>query len=104
MKTAIYIEDGITQLVITPESEFEKDALKTLREKRIEAKLFEGSFYDCRGGWVRQSAHMTRGMYDSYHDSRDSSLILVARERPPDTIPAVLDDAQPVPSNGGGNG
>jgi hypothetical protein len=82
LKTAIYIEDGLVQLVITPETEFEKDAMKTLREKRIDAKLFEGTFYDCRGGWVRQSALQHRGMYDNYNDKRDESLILVARERP----------------------
>ena len=79
MKTAIYIEDGLVQLVITPETEFEKDAMKTLREKRIDAKLFEGTFYDCRGGWVRQTALQHRGEYSSYYDRHDESLILVAR-------------------------
>ncbi len=49
MKTVIYIEDGIVQLVITPETEFEKNALSTLKEKPLDAKMFSGSFYDCRG-------------------------------------------------------
>lgn len=84
MKTAIYIEDGIVQLVITPETEFEKNALNTFRDKPLEAKLFSGGFYDCRGGWIRQNAYYSpRGMYDSYDDNgRDASLILVARETP----------------------
>lgn len=30
MKTAIYVEDGTVQLVITPESDFEKNALSTM--------------------------------------------------------------------------
>jgi len=51
MKTAIYIEDGVVQLVITPESEFEKDSIKIFENNCIDAKLFSGSFYDCRGGW-----------------------------------------------------
>lgn len=77
MKTAIYIEDGTVQLVITPETEFEKNALTTLRDKAIDAKLFAGSFYDCRGGWVRQSAYYDRGAYRSYSTDRDDhSLIL----------------------------
>lgn len=57
MKTAIYIEDGTVQLVITPETEFEKNAIASFSEKPLEAKVFAGSFYDCRGGWVRQSQH-----------------------------------------------
>ena len=55
MKTAIYIEDGVVQLVVTPESEFEKNALTSFEDKELETKIFNGTFYDCRGGWVRQS-------------------------------------------------
>lgn len=73
MKTAIYIEDGVVQLVITPESQFEKDALRSFDGNEVRAQVFTGSFYDCRGGWVRQSHH-----YHStpYGDSNDRSLIL----------------------------
>ena len=83
MKTAIYIEDGVVQLVITPETEFEKNALTTFRDKPLDAKLYAGSFYDCRGGWIMQTAyHDKRGFYDNYNDNhRDSSLILTAREK-----------------------
>lgn len=80
MKTAIYVEDGIIQLVITPESEFEKNSLATFRDKPLDVKLFAGSFYDCRGGWVRQSAYRpNRSMYAS--ESDDSSLILTTRTK-----------------------
>ncbi len=47
MKTAIYIEDGVTQLVITPVTEFEKNALKSMRGDDIGFEIFDGSFYDC---------------------------------------------------------
>jgi hypothetical protein len=80
MKTAIYIEDGTVQLVVTPESEFEKNAISTLRDKAIDAKVFAGSFYDCRGGWVRQSAHY--GQAYGAHESNDQSLILRVSEKP----------------------
>lgn len=76
MKTAIYIEDGVVQLVITPETDFEKNSLSMFREKPLSAKLFAGAFYDCRGGWVRQSAYYERP-YDRYGShTDDSSLIL----------------------------
>jgi len=85
MKTAIYIEDGIVQLVVTPESEFEKNALSTFRDKPLDAQLFAGSFYDCRGGWVRQSAYNRQsGGYDFERNNADSSLILVARKSEPE--------------------
>lgn len=73
MKTAIYIEDGVVQLVITPENEFEKNAMAMFKNRPLDAKLFEGEFYDCRGGWIRQKQY-----YSSHFDSdnRDNSLIL----------------------------
>ncbi len=81
MKTAIYIEDGTVQLVITPETDFEKNALTTMREKPLDAKLFDGCFYDCRGGWVKQTANYRTGMYDNGY-ANDSSLIIRVNETP----------------------
>lgn len=78
MKTAIYIEDGIVQLVITPETEFEKNSLSTFKDKPLDAKLFAGTFYDCRGGWIRQSAYQQRSMH-GISDERETSLILQAK-------------------------
>ncbi len=75
MKTAIYIEDGVVQLVMTPETEFEKNSITMFYEKPIEAKLFTGSFYDCRGGWVRQTAYANPSPHD-HSKEEHSSLIL----------------------------
>jgi len=81
MKTAIYIEDGTVQLVITPESEFEKDSLKMFKDKPMDAKLFSGGFYDCRGGWVRQTAlQSSSSAYGSHRNDGDDSLILRAKK------------------------
>lgn len=54
MKTAIYIEDGLAQLVLTPTTDFEKKALVSFRNRPLEVKIFTGAFYDCRGGWTKQ--------------------------------------------------
>ena len=71
MKTAIYIEDGVVQLVITPTSDFEKDALKSFKGKPVKAEIYHGTFYDCRGGWTRQED------YPMYSDGNgDHSLII----------------------------
>lgn len=87
MKTAIYIEDGVVQLVITPESDFEKSALRSFEDKPMEAKVFAGTFYDCRGGWVRQAGHFGSGMYQGI-DNNDRSLILrMATVKPDSGLP-----------------
>lgn len=82
MKTAIYIEDGTVQLVITPESDFEKNALSMFREKPLDVKLFDGAFYDCRGGWIRQSTYHQNNPYGNSFDSKDRSLIIRVNETP----------------------
>lgn len=80
MKTAIYIEDGVVQLVITPETGFEKNAISGFVDKPLEVNVFAGSFYDCRGGWVRQNS-----FYPSTHgrgDGNDKSLMLrISKEK-----------------------
>ena len=53
VKTAIYMTDKLTQLVLTPEYEFEKAVIKMLNKDRI-CKIHTGSFYECGGGWIRQ--------------------------------------------------
>jgi hypothetical protein len=76
MKTAIYIEDGVVQLVITPETRFEKNAMKTFQNKETSAEIFTGSFYDCRGGWVRQSDFSAGGIQRYADKNSDTSLII----------------------------
>lgn len=67
MKTAIYIEDGVVQLVLTPESKFEVNALTTFKDKPLAVRVYEGAFYRCQGGWNR---------HIEYPGNQDHSLIL----------------------------
>lgn len=55
MKTAIYIEDGRTQLVLTPESEWEKSVIRAIELGGQNVSIQRGSFYECQGGWVREA-------------------------------------------------
>ena len=86
MKTAIYIEDGTVQLVITPETEFEKNALSSFYEKPLEAELFNGTFYDCRGGWIRQTAFQDSSQFNHLNKTEDVSLILRITDKQNDPI------------------
>lgn len=75
MKTAIYIEDGVTQLVLTPETEYEKNIVRGFGDKLDKVRVFSGTFYDCRGGWVRQSAYKYAA-FSGMDRSEDQSLIM----------------------------
>ena len=67
MKIALYIEDGLEQIVLTPEGKVEKDILAKLRDGSRELSIVSGSFFECRGGWVRHG------------ESRDESTMIVLR-------------------------
>jgi len=69
MKTAIYIENGLLQVVLTPESTVEEMACtRLLNLTSLEVK--SGSFYACQGGWVRHDP-----------DRDDKSTIFVCRDK-----------------------
>lgn len=53
MKVAIYISEGTTQLVLTPESDWEKNIVDQISQGPQQAHIYRGSFYECQGGWVR---------------------------------------------------
>lgn len=84
MKTALYIEDGMLQVVLTPQTDQEK-AILSLVEKKHLTRLYRGSFYACQGGWMRQQA-LTYGFYGEA-DHSDKSLILVLEEPTPTADP-----------------
>ena len=53
MKTAVYIEDGVEQIVLTPESDFERKVFGFI-EENSSLSLKKGKFYECQGGYFRQ--------------------------------------------------
>jgi len=55
MKIAYYVEQGIEQLILTPENEGEKKMLAIL-DKPSNIEIHKGSFYHCQGGWTRQGS------------------------------------------------
>lgn len=76
MKTAIYIEDGVVQLVLTPENSFEKNALASFEKKSLAVNIKVGTFYDCAGGWTRHQE-----TFPGYQvNEQDRSLILRIEE------------------------
>ena len=76
MKIALYIEDGLEQIVLTPQTETEAGIVRKLEDGSRELSIKRGAFYECRGGWVR---HRARGPYDPPSSDDDSSVMIVLR-------------------------
>ena len=55
MKSAIYIEDGAVQFVLTPESEYEKRFVESLKGKEYKLSVSENEFHRTVGNFVKQS-------------------------------------------------
>lgn len=84
MKIALYIEDGLEQIVLTPESETEKGILGKIHDGSRQMELRRGSFFKCQGGWVRYSQPW-RGTYDRADKDDESTLIVLRPAPPPET-------------------
>ncbi len=70
MKIALYIEDGLEQIVLTPETDTEKGIVGKLHDGSRTLEIHKGTFYRCQGGWVRQ-------------DGGPDSTMIVLRESEP---------------------
>ncbi len=53
MKIALYIDSGLEQIVLTPQTDTEHALLKRLHDGTRDFSIHRGGFYECSGGWVR---------------------------------------------------
>ena len=53
MKIAMVFENGIKQLVLTPDNPHETMCLAALHEGAT-MSIHHGEYYACQGGWIRQ--------------------------------------------------
>lgn len=87
MKIALYIQDGIEQIILTPEGDTERSILGKLHDGSRELSILRGSFFECRGGWVRQGAG-------------DDSTMIVLRQRVADApLGVTASEAELGPGN-----
>lgn len=83
MRSALYLENGYTQVVLTPENDFEKAALRAIETSVNELSVKRGEFYHCQGGWAREAYWSgSRASYDS--------LMLIVQPKAPEPEPAVV--------------
>lgn len=79
MKIALYIEDGLEQIVLTPESETEKGILDKIHDGSREMSIKRGEFYACQGGWTRWKKKYP-SPYGSDEPTDESTMIVLARK------------------------
>ena len=77
MKTTLVIQDGVNQVVLTPESDCEKNILNLVNSKDVETTIKVGNFADCQGGWVRYYEYYPC----AYDEEKIDSLMLVLRDK-----------------------
>lgn len=76
MKIALYIEDGLEQIVLTPTSDTEKAILEKIHDGSRQLDIKRGEFYGCRGGWMRQKKHYP-SLYGSDEPNDESTMIIL---------------------------
>lgn len=77
MKTTLVIQDGVNQIVLTPESDYEKNILNLVNSKNVETTIKVGNFTDCQGGWIRYYEYRPC----AFDRERIDSLMLVLRDK-----------------------
>lgn len=83
MKIALYIEDGLEQIVLTPESETEKSILDKIHDGSRTVEIKRGAFYGNRGGWTRwKQKDMSPFAYGGNSTEDDVSTMVVLRPAP----------------------
>jgi hypothetical protein len=76
MKIALYVEDGLEQIILTPVTDTETALLDKLHDGSRRFELHRGGFYPCMGGWMR---HRLRTSVDGYDPGPDNSTMIVLR-------------------------
>lgn len=77
MKIALYIEDGLEQLVLTPQSPHEKALLEKMHDGERSLRITRGDFYGCRGP---EQNGMFGGGHVRMHDSPTNESTIVVLE------------------------
>lgn len=80
MKIALYIEDGLEQIVLTPESDTEKGILGMMHDGSRDLDIKKGSFFSCRGGWMRHGIHTENFAY-ARSDENDESTMIIMKQK-----------------------
>lgn len=93
--TAIYIQDGITQLVLTPGTKLDQQVLDELQDNITRVRVHRGEFYASYHGYIREKGD---DGYTWYGDRQsEKSLIFVLDKTPkPAEVPNAVPDSPSI--------
>ncbi len=74
MRIALYVEDGLEQIVLTPEGDTEKAILAKMHDGSRRLSVHRNSFYHTQGGFVSQGP---------YSDKEFSTMIVLKKDERP---------------------
>lgn len=83
MKIALYIEDGLEQIVLTPESDTEDGILGKLHDGSRELSIKHGEFYGCQGGYTRHKKQYHSPYYSDQPNDKSTIIVLRAKATEP---------------------
>lgn len=76
MKIALYIEDGLEQIVLTPESDTEDGILGKLHDGTRDLSIKSGEFYGCQGGYTRHKKQYNSPYYSDQPNDKSTMIVL----------------------------
>jgi hypothetical protein len=80
MKIALYIEDGLEHIFLTPESDIETAILGKLHDGSRKLEIKQGSFFKCAGGWMRYEPYASGTDYYGGYEKKsggESTMIVL---------------------------
>lgn len=86
MKIALYIEDGLEQIVLTPETDTEKAILSKLTDDSRDIEIKHGAFYGCQGGWIRHKDWSFAKVPSSDYAGETSTMIVLRVKGNPNRV------------------
>ena len=76
MQTTLIIQDGVQQVVLTPDNKHEKSILGLIESQKVDVAIKVGNFSECRGGWIK---HYPSSIYGD--SANFDSLMLVLKPK-----------------------
>lgn len=77
MKISFYMEDGLEQIVFTPQNESEQKLMDRLHDETRTVEIKRGSFFDCHGGWKRHGVHYQNSAYGGSSVNDESTMVVL---------------------------
>lgn len=88
MNTALYIDGGRVQVVLTAEGKFDEQILARIQNHKGKIEVARGAFYGCQGGWNRHEIKYERFPLTRFDEKKDDDSLFLVLDEPAPAVPA----------------